>query len=154
RLNILWISHLVPWPPKGGVLQRSFHLLRQASQRHSIVLAALNQRALLPTPEAVSEALAELAGIADEVRVCELPSNRSALVWAAVVAAGAVTRQPYDAVWLRSAQMRSLLAELRGARRFDLIHLDTVGLFPYADGFGATPLALTHHNVESDMMEQ
>jgi glycosyltransferase involved in cell wall biosynthesis len=153
-MKILWISHLVPWPPKGGVLQRSFHLLRQASQRHSVVLAALNQRALLPNPEAVREATASLRAVCEDVRVCELPSNRSALVWGGVVAASVATREPYDAIWLRSAEMRSILGELRAAHRVDLIHLDTVGLHPYAAGFAGTPLVLTHHNVESDMMGQ
>jgi len=151
-LRVLWISHLVPWPPQGGVLQRSFNLLRQAAKRHSIALAALNQRAILPTQEAVREAVLELERLCDDVRVCEIPSNRSRLVWAGVVAASAATREPYDAIWLRSAQLRSILAELRAAHRFDLVHLDTVGLYPYAAGFAATPLALTHHNVESDMM--
>jgi glycosyltransferase involved in cell wall biosynthesis len=151
-LRILWLSHLVPWPPQGGVLQRSFNLLREAAKRHSIVLAALNQRAILATPEAVRAAVAELEGLCESVRVCEIPSNRSPLVWAAVAAASALTRDPYDANWLRSAELRRVLAELRAAHRFDLVHLDTVGLFPYASAFGATPLALTHHNVESDMM--
>lgn len=152
-MRILWLSHLVPWPPQGGVLQRSFHLLRQAAQRHSIVLAALNQRALLPTKDQVREAVARLESICDGVRVCELPSNRSRLVWGAVVAASAVSRLPYDAIWLRSARMRAVLADLRAKHRFDVVHLDTVGLFPYARGFAATPFVLTHHNVESDMME-
>jgi glycosyltransferase involved in cell wall biosynthesis len=151
-LRILWISHLIPWPPKGGVLQRSYNLLREAAKRHTVTLAALNQRAILATEAEVREAVAALEPLCAEVRVCEIPSNRSPLVWAGVVAASAVTRHAYDAVWLRSAQMRSILAELRAAGRFDLVHLDTVGLYPYAAGFGATPLALTHHNVESDMM--
>lgn len=135
------------------MLQRSFHLLRQAAKRHSVVLAALNQRANLPTREAVDEATAALREFCDDVRVCELPSNRSRLVWAGVVAAGALARAPYDVLWLRSARMREILAELRARHRFDLVHVDTVGLHPYSAGFAGTPLVLNHHNVESDMME-
>jgi glycosyltransferase involved in cell wall biosynthesis len=152
-LRILWVGHVVPWPPQGGVLQRSFHLLRQAAKRHTIALASLNQRAILATPEAVASAITELERLCDEVRVCGIPSDRSRLLWAGVVAASAVAREPYDAIWLRSAELRRALSELRGSHRFDLVHLDTVGLHPYASLFGATPVALTHHNVESDMME-
>ena len=47
RLRVLWLSHLVPYPPQGGAAQRSYHLLREASRRHSVHLVALNQRARL-----------------------------------------------------------------------------------------------------------
>lgn len=151
-LRVLWISHLVPWPPQGGVLQRSFNLLRQAATRHSVVLAALNQRAILPTADEVARAVAELEPLCEEVRVCEIPSNRSRLLWAGMAAASVVTRQPYDVNWLWSPRMHRVVAELRASRRFDVVHLDTVGLHPYAAGFARTPRVLNHHNVESDMM--
>lgn len=153
-LRVLWIGHMIPWPPKGGNVQRSFNLLRQASKRHSVFLAALNQRAILPTREAISEAVAELGRFCDDVRVCEIPSNRSPLLWSALIAASVVTPQPYAANWLRSRALRSILADLRSSHHFDLVHLDTVALHQYAAGFEATPTVLTHHNVESDMMEK
>ena len=151
-LRVLWISHLLPWPPKGGLLQRSYNLLREVAKRHRVTLAALNQRALLPTPNAVREAVGALKDLCDEVHVCELPANQSRLVWAAVVAAGAVHPQPYDVLWLRSSAMHETLANLGATRSFDLIHLDTIGLYPYASRIAGTPAVLNHHNVESDMM--
>jgi glycosyltransferase involved in cell wall biosynthesis len=151
-LKVLWISHLVPWPPTGGVLQRSFNLLREAARRHSVFLVALNQRAILPTKHDVAAAVAELAGICESVRVCDIPANRSRVLWAAIAAVSVVTRQPYDANWLWSPRMRSVIAELRALHRFDLVHLDTVGLYQYAAVFPQTPIVLNHHNVESAMM--
>ena len=39
-MRILWLSHFVPYPPAGGALQRSFHLLRSAAQKHEVHLLA------------------------------------------------------------------------------------------------------------------
>lgn len=151
-MNVLWISHLVPWPPLGGVLQRSFNLLREATRRHTVTLATLNQAAILPTRAEVEQASVELGKICREIHVCELPSNRSRLVWAGVAAASVATVGPYDENWLFSPRMHATVRGLLKSQPFDLIHLDTVGLFQYARSAGSTPIALTHHNIESDMM--
>ena len=55
RLDILWLSHFLPYPAKGGALQRSHHLLRAAAQRHAVHLVTLNQRAILPDVSHVSD---------------------------------------------------------------------------------------------------
>ena len=42
-MRILWLSHLIPYPPKGGVLQRAHHLLKGVAQHHEVDLLAFNQ---------------------------------------------------------------------------------------------------------------
>src|SRR5436309_14180462 len=42
RRQLLWLSHLVPYPPTGGALQRSFNLIRQLSRTYQISLVAFN----------------------------------------------------------------------------------------------------------------
>ena len=46
-MKVLWLSHLVPYPPKGGVLQRSHHLVRELARYHEVDLLAFNQKALM-----------------------------------------------------------------------------------------------------------
>ena len=47
-MNILWLSHLVPYPPTGlGVLQRSYNLIRELSRAHPVYLLAFIQKKLL-----------------------------------------------------------------------------------------------------------
>ena len=48
-MRVLWLSHMVPYPPKGGMLQRSYHLVRTLARAHDVKLLCFNQRALLPT---------------------------------------------------------------------------------------------------------
>jgi sugar transferase (PEP-CTERM/EpsH1 system associated) len=153
-MKILWLSHLLPYPPKGGVLQRSYHLLRQAAQRHELHLVALTQRAQHPTEMQVNEALAELSAVCASIRAFPLVSDRSRWRWAAMAALTAVRRSAYDVNWLWSPDLGRYLSRLAGAEAFDLVHLDTLGLISYARHFEGTPIVLNHHNIESAMMRR
>ena len=53
-MKILWISHILPYPPKGGVMQRSYNLIKEVAKENEVYLFAFNQKAWLPTKEAVS----------------------------------------------------------------------------------------------------
>ena len=35
-MRLLWLGHFLPYPPQGGNLQRSYHLLREAAGRHEV----------------------------------------------------------------------------------------------------------------------
>src|SRR6185437_2277110 len=42
-MRILWASHVIPYPPKSGVHQRCYHLLRAVASRHDVDLIAFTQ---------------------------------------------------------------------------------------------------------------
>ncbi len=151
-MKVLWLSHLLPYPPKGGVLQRSHHLIRQAALRHEVHLVALSQRGQHPAPEQVREAVRELARFCARVRSFPIVSDRSRWHWAALAALTFVRATPYDVNWLDSPALWSHLAALAASESFDLIHIDTIGLMPYARLFAGVPVVLNHHNIESQMM--
>ena len=46
-MKVLWLSHLIPFPPKAGVSLRSYHLIKQLGQRCDLDLLAFNQRDLM-----------------------------------------------------------------------------------------------------------
>src|SRR6185437_12163213 len=148
-MKVLWLSHLVPYPPAGGALQRAYNLLRHACRTHEVHLVALNQPRLL-AKEGIVEAADALSTMCASVHVFPLPAERShghrLLCAARSVASGA----PFDAVWLRSARLERHLSELRNGRRFELVHVDTVGLWPFVESWRRQPIILGHHNVESD----
>ncbi len=142
RKRVLWLSQAVPWPPKTGMLQRSYNLLRQLTRRHEVHLYALNQRALLPEPERLRAAVVELERICERVVVHEMPSDRSPLLRAVLVAQSLFSSQPYDVNWLRSRRLAADLERVSRGGRFDLIHVDTLGMLPYTKAFTETPIAL------------
>ena len=152
-MKVLWLSHFVPWPPRGGALQRSYNLLRCAATAHDVRVVALNQGAWL-APTEIADASAALSEFCSSVTVFPIPSQTSRSHWVAMVAAGLLRTTPYDVNWLRSRRMFAHVQKIARLRDIDLIHVDTLGLMPYADLFPGTPRVLNHHNVESQMMER
>jgi hypothetical protein len=55
RRRVLWLSHLLPWPPKGGVMQRSYYLMREVARYHELAVIAFRQRAHQPDASAASK---------------------------------------------------------------------------------------------------
>ncbi len=151
-MRILWLSHFLPYPPKGGALQRSHHLLRQAASRHEVHLVALSQRAILKNDDAVAEAERELRPMVRSLRWFPISSDSARWRWSALVLTTYLRSAPYDVTWLRNAALGRHLETLLNGPGFDLTHVDTIGLWPYAEMFHDTPAILNHHNVESHMM--
>ena len=42
-MRILWVSHIIPYPPKSGVHLRSYNLLRAAATQNEVDLVAFVQ---------------------------------------------------------------------------------------------------------------
>lgn len=152
-MKVLWLSHLIPWPPSGGVLQRSYNLLREVAGRHDIHLLALHQRAQLASAR-LPEARKVLEALGVKVEIFPIPADASRLRWGLMLAGGLLRATPYDVNWLRSRCLHERTLELSKGKAFDCIHVDTLGMAPYAKPFARTPMALNHHNVESQMMER
>lgn len=151
-MRVLWLSHFLPFPPKGGSLQRSYHLLRAAAERHEVHLVSLNQPALLPTAAAVRDAVDALTEHVASAWVADVPAEGRLFGRERVLLEALATSDPYDICWLRSAALRAHLRLLQKACRFDLLHVDTIGLWPYATEFPGVAAVLNHHNIESHMM--
>jgi glycosyltransferase involved in cell wall biosynthesis len=158
RLKILWISHLVPFPPKGGVLQRSFNLLREVSRYHEVHLAAFVQHDLVRMHfESIEAGLRAseqaLAKFCASIRVVSVPCDL-VRYGKSELALKSLLGDPYTIRWLRSVEMSQVLRQCAGSASFDLVHYDTISLAPYREVFASTPSVLDHHNVESHMMQR
>ena len=139
----------MPYPPKGGNLQRSYNLIRQASRSYQITLVALNF--LGESPEQLRSHMEELKKYCERVEFWELPYPWRGARWQAAALASPLFRVPFSCRALYSPRLRSrwerVLRETPGA----LLHLDSIdlGLFvPATRGFRKV---LNHHNCESAM---
>lgn len=152
--KLLWLSHLVPWPPKGGVLQRSYYLLREAAREFDIHLLTFNQRALLGNVAALEEAKAALSNICLVLNVLEIPSDRSKLHFIALALKSLVTKMPYTLKWLDSPTYKEVLDKALREFQYDVIHCDTISLAPFLTDkiYSSYKTVLNHHNIESHMM--
>jgi len=156
-MQILWASHLIPYPPKSGAHLRGYHLLKAVASRHEVDLVAFVQEAWLrvfyPTrQEALSECAHELGKFCRSVRFLEIESaSRPGGKWR-TAAAGLVLPASYTVRWLDGAGGRRVFADAARATRYAVAHFDTIGLAPYRPLLAGVPATLGHHNVESHMM--
>lgn len=151
-MRVLWLSHVVPYPPKGGLTQRSFNLLRETARRHEVRLLALNQPALLPTREEVTTAAGALSEFCTIAGIEELSGGRRFVARPRTALRSLAGSWPYS---VRCFWMPEFLERVRHTAsqfRPDIIHFDTVGLAPYRRACSGIPALLTHHNIESHMM--
>lgn len=153
-MNLLWISQNIPYPPKTGVLQRNYNLLREASRLADIYLLAVFKRDILPGEYDLEEAKRELGKLCRHIEIVHLPieSSRAALYGMAL--ASLFTRDPLSVNWVKSAGMRRQLRQMMHDVKFDLVHFDTISLAAYRDEVGATPKILNHHNIESHLLKR
>lgn len=156
-MRILWLSHLIPYPPKGGVLQRSYNLIRELAKYHEIDLLAFNQPRLIgplfsSVEAGVQEANEVLGKICQRHRFFEIPSERQASgrYWLAIKSlAGA----PYNINWLASEEFRDAIKQWTEEKNYDLVHFDTISLIPFLKDIPShTATVLDHHNIESHML--
>jgi sugar transferase (PEP-CTERM/EpsH1 system associated) len=151
-MRLLWISHLLPYPPKGGVTQRSHNLIKEASKQADIYLFSLNQRAWLPTKSEINEAITELRKFCMEVKVFSLLSDKSKLDWYRLLTSSFFSFTPYSVNWVQATEMKKSINAFLNTYEIDVIHCDTIGLDEYVTAFEDIPKVLNHHNIESHMM--
>jgi glycosyltransferase involved in cell wall biosynthesis len=156
-MRILWLSHLVPYPPKGGVLQRAYYMLREIAKYHDIDLLAFNQPALISPlysslDEGLDKAKAELGAICNSIKIFPITSEKFLYRRYLLATRSIFTKDPYTINWLKSREFESELKVCLLEKSYDLIHFDTISLMPYFDCISDTPSVLDHHNIESHML--
>lgn len=157
-MKILWLSHLIPYPPKGGVLQRAFHLVREMASRHELDLVAFNQRSLInplfpanSNPEQI--ALTELRKYCNLVDIFPIPSEVRPYGKHILALQSLISRDCYNVNWLKSKKFHARVIELTTQKKYDWIHYDTISLAPFLANTDSK-LCLDHHNIESHMLDR
>lgn len=156
-MKILWLSHLIPYPPKGGVLQRSYNLIKELSRYHEIDLLAFNQRSLIASffntiESGIEEAKFNLKPFCQRLKFLDIPSYRSKK-HIYFLATKSLFHEPYNINWLKSKEYLATMKQWVSDKNYDLIHFDTISLLPYFNLItNETSTSLDHHNIESHML--
>jgi glycosyltransferase involved in cell wall biosynthesis len=156
-MKILWLSHLVPYPPKGGVLIRSFNLLREVSRHHEVDLLAFNQTGLMisyfdsaQTGELQCKEV--LSNFLEDMVFFKIPSERTTTSKYIVALQSLFTDDPYTINWLKCDKFQKAFIDRITHTKYDLIHFDTISLACFLIKDCPIPCVLDHHNIESNMM--
>jgi len=156
-MKILWLSHFIPYPPKGGILQRGYHLLKQTAKEHDVYLLAFNQenlmRPLFKTIESgLNESKTQLQKFCKTVNFISIPNEKNKLTKTSIAIKSLFTKYPYTLNWLLSKEFEESIQKHLNTTNFDFIHFDTISLAPYKHLCKSIPSSLDHHNIESHMM--
>jgi polysaccharide biosynthesis protein PslH len=151
-VRVLWLSHIVPYPPTAGNARRSFSLIRELSRRHEILLLAFNQRALLPLPEQVVESATALARYCRVVETLDVPYDRSRSRRLALLMSNLVRSAPYSAQAIHSIAASNAIKRAIVEHSPHVVHCDTIELAAFRHLFAHTPRVLNHHNIESHLL--
>lgn len=157
-MKVLWFSHLVPYPETGlGVLQRSYHMVRELARAHQVYLLAFVQRKIIEellgdVDAGLESARGHLEQYCSRVQFLPIPSERSRFGRSWLSARSLIGPHPYTIRWLKSEEARSIAANWNASVDFDIVHFDTLSLAPYRTVFTHGAKTLDHHNIESDMM--
>lgn len=153
-MRILWLSHLVPYPPHSGVAQRSYGLLAELCKQHSVTLLAFHQPALMRSMSddaaaALNDAIAHLRTVCTKVEVFDIPWERSTAARYGLALSSLVSRHPYTINWLSSKRFAEALAR---ETSHDLVHFDTISLAIFRNRLADVPCVMNHHNIESHLL--
>ncbi len=151
-MKILWLSHLVPYPPKGGVMQRSYNLMKEMSKYHDLYIICFFQKSLQPTDADRQNAIKGLSQLGRIVSTFELNSDKSRInnLWLAIKSL--FTRDPYTVNWLKKGGLSESIQAAINKNTINLVHFDTISWAPYIKDAHGCKRVLNHHNIESHMM--
>jgi len=151
-MKLLWLSHFIPYPPRGGSRQRSFSLIRHISAKHGTHLVALNMQG--ESPGRAAEYADELGRLCASVEIWEPPYRWRGARWWAQLAFSPFYRHPYGCRALWSPDLaRRWEAKLKEHPEA-LVHFDSIDLALYFPPAAEHRKVLNHQNCESAMAER
>jgi glycosyltransferase involved in cell wall biosynthesis len=141
-MNILLLTHTVPFPPDSGPKVKVYHLLRYLAEGHQVTLVSFTRNA---QSEANAVALRPLCAAVHTVR---LPDTRAHEYRSLILSL--LSGRPYTLERDASAEMHALLRRLvdeaaAAGAPFDLVHADQLSMAPYAEPL-PLPRLLDQHN--------
>jgi len=154
RKKILWVSHFLPFPPKGGAQMRSFNLIKQLSQYHDVsIFCLVHEDVVINYFDSLDSAIIASRGEFDKFCVDSLfvPIKRNSSKKLAYIKS-LFSGKSYSVSRLNIKFVGEKLKEFIEGKSFDSVHLDTVSLSLLSNIFDEQKIVLNHHNIESVMM--
>lgn len=151
-MNILWLSHLVPYPPKGGANQRSYNLMKELSKYHNVSIICFSQKSQQPTLEKRLEAVEGISAVGKVIDVFTFESDQSKWKKFLLIFKSLFMRDPYTVNWIKKPGVAAVIDKAIIDHDIELVHYDTISWAAYLNQVKNCKLVLNHHNVESHMM--
>ena len=155
RPTVLFLSHLLPYPPHAGAPSRTFNVLRQLSREFDVALVMFSRRSHqrdAATRERSRAALEQQSITAWPAASIPSEDSLGRRIWDHV--RSVATSRAYLDFQYRSADFRTQLRDALSRRRPKLIHLDSIDLHGWLDELPDVPTTCTHHDIESHALQR
>jgi glycosyltransferase involved in cell wall biosynthesis len=154
RLNILWVSHMPPSPPRSGAQARVHGLISNVAKRHDITAVMLSE------PEFdIEECRRAMREYCREVVLIPNANSSSGLGKRLLQLRSLASRRSFDRLRVSVAETQRVIDELTRKQRFDIVNLE----FPYLyhlklrqapPGERKPPVVVDTHEIAYDLARQ
>lgn len=150
---------MVPYPPKAGLLNRSYNIIKELTKEYDIYLFCLDQENLI-TPyfssyeKGIEEAYNELSVVCKQVYIHKPSIKVNKYTKLLHVLTGVLTGMPYSSKWLRRRSFINEISKAVEGIKPEIIHFDSICLYENIPSnlLDVKIRVLGHHNIESEMM--
>jgi polysaccharide biosynthesis protein PslH len=153
RPRLLFLCQTLPYPPDGGVLIRTYNVLRLLSREFDVTMLCFYRMGAHPSPERVRESAEALESLAS-VEVFPIPQEHSRRRLLLDHLRSVTLERAYTIFAYDSDAFRRRLRDMLARTSFDLVHMDSLDLATYLPDLEALPVVCVHHNVESSLLER
>ena len=153
RPKLLFLSQTLPFPPDGGVNIRSYNVLRLLAREFDVTALCFYRSSARQNE---GEVLAGIEGLSQfaEVEAFPIPQEHSRARLLYDHLRSVLLNRSYTCYAYASRAFEERLRELLTTRQFDLVHVDSLDLAGYLPLLAGLPIACTHHNVESTLLQR
>ena len=144
-MKILFISTMIPFPPKGGHPQRTFNLLKWTAQEHEVHLIGFAKEA------DETENIRQLERVCAKVYPFHLPDDWSRYHLYKNLLLNLFSPYPYTSLKYYHPTVRYLVKEVIAKEGIDILHCDMIDLAFYATEAVAQRKVVVFHNMESKL---
>ncbi|VAV85704.1 Glycosyl transferase, group 1 [hydrothermal vent metagenome] len=142
-MNILFLTHMLPYPPTDGARIRSFNLLKTLARHHEVSLVSFISETTR------QEDIEELRGFVHDLQTVFRPQKYAVKD----LLRGVCTSEPFTIINYRSGEM----AEVVGRKLdegIDAVHCEHLNMAQYAPTGRGLKRIIDMHNVESEIMRR
>lgn len=135
-MNVLFVSAVLPYPPRSGGQVRMYNLLKRLAKNHEITLVSFIRE------EKERQYKKDLSFCKDVVMVMRGKGLQPNYIAKALFGSYPLLLATYD-----NDEMRRTIAGLLAAKKFDLLHLEPFYVWPSVSET-KVPIVVSEHNVE------
>ena len=151
-MKILLISHLIPYPPRGGCSLRNYNLIKECSRNHEIYMVSFYRKTHVRGDISLDDSIREMKKYCKDVKVFKIPSEHNRLLWYLMLILNLFSLAPYSAWMYHSSAMIKAVKNMIKQYKFDVMEIGEIGLLKYARYAPSIPKVLVHHNIESQLL--